>query len=1212
MTELDPLSSPPGAAFEQARQAQAQAADPASSAWVEANAGSGKTKVLIDRVARLLLRRPDGRPGAAPDSILCVTYTRAAANEMLSRLFSRLGDWSIANDDALRASLAALEGRSPDDYDRDALKHARSLFASALETPGGLRIETIHAFCARILRRFPLEAGISPGFREIEDKQADALWSAVLSAQLEQSAQKHPEALRILSQSTGGLGANAGLDALKYKRQELAAFARSLGGADGHTLETRVQAALNAPQMTPEDILDTAMSKALPRAQIIQAVEELNQANRGKSDDKLFCALCDLLDETDPATQYTLYMDAISGSKQTWPDKSNPYTKAVPAGGAVIDLFSRDSRKGDPEGREITRMKAVQAELKAAMAAMRTIALLRIGLPMVSAYEHKKTLLAALDFDDLIEYTRRLLTSSDAAQWVLYKLDGGLSHILLDEAQDTSPPQWALINALVEEFRSGKGGSDDLRTQFVVGDPKQSIYSFQGADQQHFEAEQRRFVKREQAFRADINQPDMTMSFRSCPQILTFVDEVRARIPLADAATDRLPPRDADLLEHQPRRANQPGRVELWPLQMPQPGEQTTSDWEAPVNHIPQDAPRRRLAAEVARAIRKMIDRGETVWREDSNGEWSRAAITPQDILILVRSRNELFEALIENLKQQNLPVAGADRLKLLDNIGVQDCLNLIRFALQPADDLTLAEILRGPFCGLTDDNNHLFALAHARSGSLWNALENHSDPGFIAARSLCQDLIATRHLPAFDFLTRHLTRRREAGLSGWDRLVQRLGEPVREPVRALVNAALGHDMGEAASLQNYLAEIEGQATELKRDLGEPNGAIRVMTVHGAKGLQAPVVILPDTTGATRDTKDALFFSADGTPLYAPSAQYDCPITSDLREQKNLAGERESRRLLYVALTRACDRLIICGAGQGNNAAGYTRSAWYRWCLTAMRALNGEQTDDEELPQIPDEPLIFGADPPLTTPYQAGLETQPEAPAWLTRAGPEPAPPIRLAAPSRLLEDRARVAAPFGPGRRAALRRGRLIHTLLQTLPDVAPDARKAVAERFLKRDPETSPAERKEMLRVTLQTLEHPGFAAIFAPGGRNEAAIIGTLPSGQMVNGRVDRLIITATEVLIVDYKTDRPAPPDASQIGTAYIVQMAAYRAVLQQIFPPSTHKVRCALLYTDGPHLIELDGELMSEYLNRVKPGFDPPQESLSYGHDEDFKGGQDGR
>lgn len=1184
MTEA--VQSPPSDAFEAAKRAQAEAADPTQSAWVEANAGSGKTKVLIDRVARLLLRRPDGRPGALPDSILCITYTKAAANEMLSRLYARLGDWAVASDDSLRDSLAQLEGRDPSAYHEDDFREARRLFARALETPGGLRIETIHAFCARILRRFPLEAGVSPGFTAIEEDDANRLWRSVLAAQLEHAAIAQPEAMAILADASGGMGISSALDALKFQRQTLSAFQNTI--STDLELTERIRHACGAPPQSTEVILSEAMIEQLPEQELRAAVGWLNQIDKpGTADTKLFSGLTALLDSPDPSDRYQAYMDAIAGSKWDFPSGSNPYT--AKAGSEIADLLSRNLKKGDPEGREITRMKAVQATLKAAALAERSLALMQIGLPMVDAYAEEKRLRGALDFDDLIGRTRSLLTQSDAAAWVLYKLDGGLTHLLLDEAQDTSPGQWALINALVEEFQSGLGRdrAAEPRTQFVVGDSKQSIYSFQGADQQEFEAERNAFLLREEVVASaedrKVNLPEMAMSFRSTPEVLRFVDEVRARVPLSDAATDALPPVDADLRPHAPRRSNQSGRVELWPLELPSETDGEETAWFAPTDHVPADAPRRRLARNIADAVKHMLAQGETVWREQKGGKWARSPVRPEDILILVRSRNELFESLIASLKQVGVRVAGADRLRLLDNLGVQDCLNLIRFALQPGDDLTLAEILRGPFCGLVEDDIHLFELAHARPRgvSLWQSLQQTSAAPFQGAKVFCQGLIADAELPAFEFLTRALTERDSAGISGWDRLIQRLGEPVRDPVQALVSGALSHDMSEAKSLQAYLAKVEGQDTVLKRELGEPDDAVRVMTVHGAKGLQAPVVILPDTTSATKPVSESLFFTPDGTPLYSPSSRTDAAVTAELRDAANAAAERESRRLLYVALTRAADRLIIAGAGVGNRAAGYAKSSWYRWCLLAMRGLRGEEMSEE----TPESILEFGAAPTTAKRSEESAGPPDRTPGWLLQPAQDPVPPMRLAAPSRLTEDRSAVIAPFGPDRSAALRRGRLIHGLLQTLPEVVASAREPVAHRFLSRAGDLTDAEIAEMQSVTLRTLDHPDFHHIFAPGGRSEAAIVGALPGGQLVNGRVDRLIIQADQVLIIDYKTDRPAPDSAEMVEEAYWVQMAAYRAVLQSLYPDRA--VRCALLYTDGPRLIELGGAELSESLNRVE-------------------------
>lgn len=1180
--------SPDSPSFEAAKRAQADAANPAQSVWVEANAGSGKTKVLIDRVARLLLRRPDGRPGALPDSILCITYTKAAANEMLARLYARLGDWAVASDQDLRDSLARLEESAINSYTDEDLREARRLFARALETPGGLRIETIHAFCARILRRFPLEAGISPGFAAIEEDEAEELWRGVLAAGLETSSAIAPETLAILSEATGGLGIGAALDALKPHRHALQGLQQRAATLD--ELTPIIRAASGSDGRSQDEILRAAMGDDFRHADCDAALDALKAMSKpGRADLKLLDALTALKSITEPRARYEVYMAAIAGAKRDFPSGSNPYTSK--AGPLVEDLFSRSLKSGAPEGREITRMKAVQKDLQASALCERSLALMQVGLPLLAAYKREKQLRGALDFDDLIARTHALLTRSNAAEWVLYKLDGGLTHLLLDEAQDTSPPQWALINAIVQEFQSGLGRERlaEPRTQFVVGDPKQSIYSFQGADQQKFELERQSFVRREEIVAAAedrrVNLPEMAMSFRSTPEVLRFVDEVRAIVPLGDAATDPLPPREADLTPHAPRRINQPGRVEVWPLEIAAPSDEEDSAWTAPTDHVPADAPRRRLARKIAKQVRHMLDQGEAVWREQSDRSWQREAVRPEDVLILVRSRNDLFDALIESLKQENVPVAGADRLRFLDNLGVQDCLNLIRFALQPKDDLTLAEILRGPFCGLVDDDRHLFALAYGRpkGTSLWDRLRAVDQGEFHAAKQFCQALVTNRDQPAFEFLSRVLTERDVDRLSGWDKLIQRLGEPVRDPVQALMSKALGYDMTKARSLQAFLAEIERQDTVLKRELGEPDGAVRVMTVHGAKGLQSPVVIVPDTTSGTKPVGDALFFNADGVPLYSPSSRTDAPATASLREAANAAGERESRRLLYVALTRASDRLIIAGAGARNSKSGYAKSSWYRWCDLAMRALLGDEAPDEEA----EEPMMFGPAPETAPPAHQRGDTLLDVPDWLKQPAPAAQPPQRLAAPSRLTEDRSAVSLPFGAGRAAALRRGRLIHALLQTLPEIAPDGREDAGYQFLTREPDVTPEEVDEMLSVSMATLNHPDFAGVFAPGGRSEAAIVGTLPNGQMVNGRVDRLIIGSDQILIIDYKTDRPAPKSAADVEFAYRVQLAAYRAVLSDIYPD--RPVRCALLYTDGPHLIEIPGEQLSESLNRVDSG-----------------------
>ncbi|MEQ9315724.1 MAG: double-strand break repair helicase AddA, partial [Henriciella sp.] len=1122
-------------AYQKAQNAQADAALPDRSAWVEAHAGSGKTKVLIDRVARLLLRREDGRAGAAPDTILCVTYTKAAANEMLSRLFRQLGGWSVAPDAKLRGELARLERRDPGDYSDDDLRAARALFARALETPGGLRIETIHAFCSRILRRFPLEADVSPGFGEIEDREADQIWKDSLKDQILHADAHDPDSLALLSETGGGNGAAAVLSSLRHVRTRLA-------GRSSDRLDEEIKRVLDAPDETVDEILQTALGADLPAEDVRTVLRGLNDlGKRGASDEKMLEILDFVLSNARIEERWEAWSGLFLTGQGDW-RKSNPYTAgAAKQEPGLENLFQMK----DGEGSEVTRFRTVQEKLVARRAYERTSALIRVGLPVLEAYEQGKARRAALDFDDLIQQTKGLLTRGGVAEWVLYKLDGGLTHILLDEAQDTSPDQWVLINALVEEFRSGMGAerSTDPRTQFTVGDKKQSIYSFQGADPERFLVEKRAFAAAEEALYGQANMPDMTMSFRSTPDVLAYVDAVFNQDSFDGDPFTETPPEEADELQHVASRATQPGRVDLWPVE-PHTDDEEGDPWDAPLDHISEASPKNKLAKKVAQTIKAMIDEKEPVWHEvigaDGKREWKQRPARADDFLILVRKRGPLFEALIKALKAERLPVAGADRLVLLDHIGVQDCLNLIRFALFPGDDLTLAEILRGPFCGLVDDDTELFTLAHdrTRGESLWDRLRTSMDPRFAPARAFCADLIVHRHLPAFDFLMRALTLRRTDKLSGWDHLIQRLGEPARDPVSALVDRALGYDMGEAASLQGFLAEIEGDDSQLKRDLAEADGEIRVMTVHGAKGLQAPLVILPDTTSSEKADTNGLFMVDGKTPIYSASKKDDPPLLERLRLERKSAQARESRRLLYVALTRAQDRLIIGGAFAGHRTgAGFAADSWYGLCRTAMLSLLGDDAGDGDT-------LTYGtALPPLTDAEHEAARTPPKAPDWATRLPPDAAKGPDIRAPSRLLTDTAPVSKPFGTARSAALKRGKLIHTLLQYLPEQAESAREAHARAWLTRHGDLTSAEQDEILSVTLATLTHPGFAEVFARGGRSEAAIVGQIATETgliIINGRADRLVMTETDILLIDYKTDRPAPARAEDIDASYLAQ------------------------------------------------------------------------
>ena len=1160
--DMMPVTPPDTEDYRRANAAQLSSANPAYPVFVMANAGSGKTKVLIDRVARLLLRREDGREGARPDSILCITYTKAAANEMLSRLFRTLGKWSIMRDEKLREELSRLEGRDKAAYTADDLRGARALFARALETPGGLRIETIHAFCARILRRFPLEAGVLPGFTEIEEDEADAIWRQARGAAVLKAQAEHPEALDLLATEGGHEGADLPLNAMRYRIQPFLDFAEA-HEFDHDRMEQALRDGLNAPEGSAADILDLAMGEEMPVTALREALISLHAS--GKRDDLRTAAAVEaaLLAETAEA-RWDAYKGAFFGTQK-------PYSRLYNAGAGkdanVVGLFST----ADPIGSEVSRVMELAEKLRLAAAVERNMALLKVGLPAVRAYQQEKRKRGALDFDDLIRSTHDLLKSRGMSDWVLYKLDGGISHVLLDEAQDTSPLQWDLISELTKEFFAGEGAErqQDPRTLFVVGDEKQSIYSFQGAEPAQLRAQEQEKGKMD----SELRSLTMEMSFRSSPEVLSYVDAVWNSAPPVDVAADNHPPFSAEQVKHTARRANQPGLVELWPVE--ERAEEADEDaWSRPVNAMRSSSPKARLAKQIARQLREMVDRGETVWEELPNRDWKRRRMRAEDILILVRSRTGgLFDAMISALKSEGLPVAGADRLKLTDHIGVQDCLNLMRFALRPERDLTLAEILRGPFVGFVDDDRYLyrFGAGRGRGETLWSRMQADTRPEVQQAVAFLSGLLAQRHLPPFEFLSAVLDVPAADGTTGWEKINARLGTPAHDPVEALIARTQAFDASGPSSMQAFVAEMESKTVEIKRDLAAPEGQVRVMTVHGAKGLQAPVVVMPDTTAGPKTVSDTLF-DVDGLPIWSPRKDGDIPGAALARAIANAKSEEEFRRLLYVALTRAQDRLIIAGHWHGAAAPGYHTRSWYALCERAMNRL-GVEADEDGM-------MRYGDLTPLSIDGSGQEEDRHTLPDWVFRTPPHAETARRYSAATTLLGQKTPVLAPFGKTREARLRRGRIIHTLFEYLPQLPPEQRDAAAEAYLARLPELEEEDRREMKQAAMTVLQAPEMKALFAPGGRAEAAIVGTapeLPKGLVINGRVDRLVVTTQDVLIVDFKTDQPAPDTPDGVADTYLAQMGAYWAVLRRAYPGRT--VRAALCWTDGPRLMFLPEDLL---------------------------------
>ena len=1153
---------------QRAEAAQSRASDPAASAWVEASAGSGKTKLLTDRVLRLLLA------GVPPGRILCLTFTKAAAAEMATRLARALGGWATAGEADLAAALAALTGRRPGPEE---LAAARALFVRVLEQPGGMRISTIHAFAQSLLRAFPLEAGLAPHFAVIEDREARAMLArereAVLAGAPDGAALAHLARLVPPSRFAEVL------DALAEERGRLLAAIERRQGLAG--LEPALARALGLdPAQAREEALLRAAC-AVEEAPLLRA-GALLRASGNDNDQARGAAIAAWLarDPAGRAAHWEEWRKLLLTDADT-PRKSFATRKAGADQAWIQETLTREAE----------RVAAVEEARAAARVLAATMALLAIGAPVLQRYQAAKQRAGRLDYDDLIRGAERLLEDPGSA-WVLFKLDGGLDHVLLDEAQDSNPDQWGIVRALTAEFFAGLGAREVRRSVFAVGDEKQSIYRFQGADPEGFARERAHYAAAVPAAGQEFRPVSLDVSFRSTAPVLALVDAVFAEGPARAGVVA-----EGASLRHYADRAGQAGEVELWPLLAAEDAAEPPP-WSPPAAPVDAEGAPQRLAALLARRIHHMIAH-ETL---PARVERGRAAeqprgrpIRPGDILVLVRARARggFVPALVRALKDLRIPVGGVDRLVLAEQIAVQDMLALADVLLLPEDDLALAALLKSPLIGLDDDD--LLALAPGRDGSLWAALAAHR--GGEGRFGRVADWLAALMNRA-DVATPHALFAAVLGgpgpldaRAGRARMLRRLGPDAADPLDEFLNAALAHEAAGPPSLQGFVQALRQGGAEVKREAEGAGDVVRVMTVHGAKGLQAPIVILPDTTAEPRE-RTALRWLAGDLPVWAPRQKgFGAGALAERRAEDQDADARERHRLLYVALTRAEDRLIVCGWQGGREVP---EGAWYRLVEAGFARLPGvtEQPFDATAFGGPAGAFPAGAvlrrlacpqtaapraeDPPPARVAAAAL------PAWARLPAP-PEAPAGTVAPSALPGEEETPAAPPRPAddpRGLRFRRGRLVHALLQHLPEHPPAAREAMARRFLARPGHgLDPAEQEAVLAEVMALLAEPLLAAALAPGSLAEAPLAGRVGE-RMIAGQVDRLLIEADRVLVLDYKTNRPPPATAAEVAPLYLRQMAAYRALLRAAFPG--RRLDCALVWTHGARLMPLPDALLDAH------------------------------
>jgi len=1121
---------------------QQLASDGRASVWVAASAGTGKTKVLTDRLLNLLLA------DTAPGKLLCLTFTKAAAAEMANRLNAKLSGWVTEGDMKLRAEIAGLVGLDEREVAQAMLDRARRLFARVLDTPGGMRILTIHAFCQSVLRRFPLEAGLPPQFEVMDDRSATEMLEEARQGVLMAARAAEDDLGQALAEVTRHAGEQSFgelMQALTTERGRLTQMIDRAGGLAPYLAHLHRRLGVR-----PDEDEDGVIARACDEAAfdgpgLRLATEAL--LGGSKTDIGRGEILAAWLGS--PETRIVTFDDYLPAFlTEKGEARKVLATKAV---------LAADPRIGEILAGEQARLLALQARRAAIVVARANAGLARLAAAFLDAYEGEKRRRGLLDYDDLILSTRALLDQPGIAPWVLFKLDGGIDHILIDEAQDTNPDQWRVVEALASEFFVGDGAAPPNRTIFAVGDAKQSIFSFQRADPQEFLRMRQHFEDRVSNARREWRRVPLSVSFRSSAAVLQAVDAVFA----LDEARDGVA-LDGAAIEHLAHREGHAGRVELWPALEPDAAIDE-EPWAPALDQRSIEAPRGKLARRIAATIRHWIDSREIL---PARGRPVRAG----DVLILVRRRGGFVAELVRELKQLGVPVAGADRMVLTQQLAVMDLMALGRVLLLPEDDLTLASVLKSPLIGLDEDA--LYRLAHGRTGSLWQALAAAIEPDMVVAYDTLGQLMNRA-----DFVPPYRLYAEFLGAGGArQRLIGRLGPEAADAIDEFLAQSLAHERAHVPSLEGFLHWLERGESDIKRDLDQGGrDEVRIMTVHGSKGLQAPIVFLPDTVQAPVQMPPLLWPERSDLMLWRPAKGAGEPLCEAARVLAKAKRDEEYRRLLYVALTRAEDRLYVAGWRGKRDQAG----SWYDLIEAGLRTIGRQEMlaappNHEPFP-IPSlvHDTAQSVPPKLDTkPIAEGMSDE-ALPDFARRPRPdEPSPPRPLVA-SRPSQPEPAATSPLGiDSDTTRFQRGLLIHRLMQSLPDLPPAAREPAARRFLaQKVHKLEPEERNAIARETMAVLEHVEFAPLFAPGSRAEVPVVGLI-DGRALNGRIDRLVVTDEAVLIVDYKTNRPPPTDAAAVSPAYVEQLAAYRAALERIYPG--RRVRTLLLWTDGPRLMEL--------------------------------------
>ena len=1103
------------------------AANPNMSIWVEASAGTGKTKVLSDRVLRLLLAKVN------PSKILCLTYTKAAAVEMSERIAKRLSVWAVEDESTLASELENLLGNDfKKDNKQELINFARTLFAMLLDTPGGMKIQTIHSFCQDVLKRFPLEAGISPYFEVLDERIAKEILQNIKINLLREadadSDSKLSKAIAFLTENISEYKFPDVMNLITENRNKIAYLLKKYNG-NMDDIISQLESTLGVKRDLSEDNIKQNIFCNIDSVSIKKAISVLKSGQ--KTDIAKAETLAAVAENNFNSKDYEIYRSVFITSEGTIRAKlaTNNILKAYPE----IAVFLQK------EAERILEYDNLFAALRVLKA---TIAVLEIAKSIIEQYNSYKSIYATLDYEDLIVVTQNLLENHEVADWVLFKLDGGIDHILIDEAQDTSPAQWAIIRALTQEFFAGIGSYDEQlpRTVFIVGDRKQSIYSFQGADPTEFDRMYHYFEQKIQSF-AKIH---LDVSFRSTKAIMDCVNTLFE----ADEAKKGVIPEN-EHINHRPYRLGEGGKVEISPLlTADNAAKENTYEWTVPLVREQKTSLSNVLARQIAQNIKDMVSTKEILASKNRPIQYG-------DFMFLVQQRNAFVEEFIRACKEKGVQVAGIDKLKLLEQIAVQDLISLGKFLLLPDDDLSLAEVLKSPIFGLSDDD--LLKFCYKREGSLFNSILKKPEYEDLSSqlKSLLNMTGFARPFELFSYVLIKLEARKH--------FIERMGMEVDDVLDEFLNLTITFEQTHTPSLEAFMSWIEQDEVIIKKEMEQGNSdTVKIMTVHGSKGLQAPIVILADTTRVKNKSAQSNFLWKDDLLYFPMNANCYDNVCRAIKEENTEADFDEYRRLLYVALTRAEDRLYLAGFTKNKDV---NDQSWYKLLSSHIKS---------NIPLLPDDKrIVYNIEQEKSIEPIVTKEEKSQSLCnydYLLSPAPEEGPLTKPYAPSRDQNDEADIAASPLKENGNFYKRGTVIHKLLQYITAMDKTKRQEAAQCFLKAQlPDFNDKEIKNIISEVSKLCEV--YPEIFSAHSMAEVPIIGEV-GGKIISAKVDRLVIEQDRVIIVDYKTNRPAATTLEDVPDIYLNQLSTYKELLQKLYPQK--KVETYILWTNTCNMMKL--------------------------------------